>query len=151
MITYKKNLRNFRIVSEKTENPIKRAKMQSQHDVAEYMFEMFEDIDIYESFYILLLNQGSSTIGVAKISQGGITGTVVDPILVAKYAIESLAKGVILAHNHPSGNVQPSEADKKLTQRIANGLKLFDIIVVDHVILSPEKGHYLSFANEGLL
>lgn len=152
MITYQKNLRKFRIVSEKSENYIKRAKIMSPTDAANYIYDFYEnDIEIYESFFILLLNNGNGTIGYAKISQGGVAGTVVDPVIVAKYAIDNLAKSVVLAHNHPSGNLEPSEADKKVTRKIAEGLKLFDITVVDHLILGPEKGDYYSFANEGNL
>lgn len=108
-----------------------------------------DDIGIYESFFILLLDQSNTTIGYAKISQGGITGTVVDPMIVAKYAIESLSKGVILAHNHPSGNLEASAADLKITKRITEGLALFDCRVLDHIIIT-EQG-YLSMLDEDLM
>ena len=87
--------------------------------------------------------------GFAKISQGGITGTIADTRLIAKIALESLAVRVILAHNHPSGNINPSEADKKLTERIAGGLKLLDINVDDHIILTSAS--YTSFRDEGMM
>lgn len=108
-----------------------------------------EDIGIYESFFILLLDQSNATIGYAKISQGGVAGTVVDAAIVAKYAIDSLSRGVVLAHNHPSGNLTPSVQDREITAKIKAGLELFDIRVLDHVILTEE--NYLSFADEGLL
>lgn len=108
-----------------------------------------DDIEIFESSFILLLNAANKTIGYAKISQGGITGTVVDPRLVAKYAVESLACYVILAHNHPSGNLQPSQADKTITEKIKEGLKFLDIKLIDHLILTEES--YYSFADEGII
>lgn len=107
------------------------------------------DIEIYESFFLLLLNQQNITIGYAKISQGGITSTVVDVRIVAKYVVDSLATGVILAHNHPSGGLKPSEADIEITRKIKNALNFFDVSVLDHIILTSE-GFY-SFANDGTL
>ena len=108
-----------------------------------------DDLEIFESAFILLLNQASQTIGYAKISQGGITGTVIDVRLVAKYAVESLATGVILAHNHPSGNTTPSEADKRMTERCKNALATLDITLVDHLIITEES--FTSFADRGML
>lgn len=108
-----------------------------------------DDIEIYESSFILLLNRANKTIGFAKISQGGITGTVIDPRIVAKYAVESLATGVILCHNHPSGNLDPSNADKDYTSKIKHALKLLDIELLDHLILTDKS--YYSFADEEML
>ena len=108
-----------------------------------------DDIFIFESAFILLLNNSNNTIGFAKISQGGITGTVVDARLVAHYAVNSLATSVILAHNHPSGNLNPSESDRQLTNKIKEGLKLLDISLLDHIILTGAS--YTSFADSGLL
>ena len=108
-----------------------------------------DDIGIFESFFILLLDQGNNTIGYAKISQGGVAGTVVDPRLVAKYAVDSLASAVILAHNHPSGTLKPSDADLRITKKIKEGLKLFDIRVLDHIILT--ENDYLSFLDDGII
>ena len=106
-----------------------------------------DDIEIFESFFLLLLNRANKTIGYAKISQGGITGTVVDVRIIAKYAIESLSCGVILAHNHPSGNTNPSQQDIDLTKKIRESLIIFDITVLDHLIITSDK--YYSFADEG--
>ena len=108
-----------------------------------------DDIEIFESFFILLLNAANKTIGYAKISQGGVSGTVVDVKIIAKYAIDSLASSIILAHNHPSGNLKPSIADKLLTRKIQEAGNLLDIQLVDHIILS--RNSYLSLADEGLL
>ena len=106
-----------------------------------------DDIEIYESMFLLLVNRRNYTIGYAKISQGGITGTVCDVKIVAKYCIDSLASGAIVAHNHPSGNLTPSEADKKITEQLKNALKLIDCNLLDHVILTAD--NFYSFADEG--
>jgi len=119
--------------------------------VAEQFIRKFysDDIGIFESFFILLIDQSNHTIGYAKISQGGTAGTVVDPVIVAKYAIDSLSKGVVLAHNHPSGNLTPSGADQSITNNIKAGLALFNITVLDHIILTEDS--FYSFADNGLL
>lgn len=108
-----------------------------------------DDIEILESCFILLLNNASKAIGYAKISQGGITGTVIDVRIVAKYAVDSLATSVILAHNHPSGNLNPSQADISMTEKVKNALALLDIKLIEHLILTVD-GFY-SFADEGHL
>lgn len=129
-----------------SEFPAKR--VTSSLDAADFIRQFYgDDIGIFESSFILLLNNNNITIGYAKISQGGITGTVVDQILVAKYAVESLATGVILAHNHPSGNTKPSGEDMTLTSKVKNGLALLDIKLLDHIILT-ETGMY-SLADAG--
>lgn len=124
--------------------------IQSSQDAANFIRQFYtDDIEIFESFFILLMNRARKTIGYAKISQGGITGTVVDLRLVAKYAVESLATQVILAHNHPSGNLKPSEQDIDMTRKAKQGLALLDITVDDHIILTKD-GH-LSLLEEGLM
>lgn len=105
------------------------------------------DIEIFESFFVLLLNQANLTIGYAKISQGGITGTVADVRLIAKYTVDSLATQVIIAHNHPTGNLLPSQADIEITKKIKQTLNIFDVNLLDHLILTADS--YYSFADEG--
>lgn len=125
-------------------------KIITSKDAADYIRQFYgEDISIYESFFILMLNRSMNTIGWVKISQGGITGTVVDVRIIAKYAVDSLATNIILAHNHPSGNTQPSQEDTAITEKIKQGLKLLDINVSDHVILTEES--YYSFCDEGII
>jgi DNA repair protein RadC len=137
------------IVQEK-DGSFAKTKIGSSGQAADYLRQFWgDDMEIFESFFLLLLSQSQQTIGYVKISQGGIAGTVVDVSIVAKYAIESLARGVVLCHNHPSGNVKPSEADIQLTAKVKSGLKLFDIQVVDHVILTADS--YYSFADNGIL
>ena len=142
------NTKLFELKKIQTEFP--NVKITSSKDGYDFIKQFYgDDIEIFESFFILLLNRANKTIGYAKISQGGITGTVVDIKLVAKYAVESLAQSVILAHNHPSGTLAPSEADISITNKIISGLKLLEVNVLDHVILTNES--YYSFADNGLL
>lgn len=107
-----------------------------------------DDIEVFESAFILLLNRQNQTIGYAKISQGGIAGTYVDPKIVAKYAVDSLASGVIFCHNHPSGNLQPSVEDINLSKKLKQGLNLLDIKLLDSIILTPTSA-YTSLADLG--
>ena len=108
-----------------------------------------DDIEIYESFFILFMNRANDTIGYAKLSQGGITSTTFDVRLVAKYCIESLATQIILAHNHPTGCLEASTEDKNLTKKTIDVLKIFDIQVIDHLILT--KDSYTSFADDNIM
>ncbi len=108
-----------------------------------------DDIEVFESMFILLLNVKNETVGYAKISQGGCVGTVVDLKIIAKYAVDSLAHGVIIAHNHPSGTAKPSEADIQVTEKVKGALALLDVRLLDHIILT--KNTFYSFSNEGLL
>jgi len=134
----------------KTKSDFKRVKIKGVVDSADYIRQFYgEDIGIYESAFILLLNRSNETIGYAKISQGGVCGTVVDPMIVAKYAVDALAVGVVIAHNHPTGNLKPSDADKKITEQLRGGLELLNIRLLDHIILCEEG--FFSFSNEGYL
>jgi DNA repair protein RadC len=128
-----------------------KAKINSSADSAEFIKQFYgDDISIFESFFILMLNRANTTVGYAKISQGGISGTVVDVRIIAKYAVDTLCSSVILAHNHPSGNTTPSSCDIDITRKTKNALELLDIKVIDHVILTETDG-YFSFADDGLL
>ena len=128
-----------------------KVKLLSSNDSAEFIRQFFgDDISIFESFFILMLNRANNTIGYSKISQGGIAGTVVDVRIIAKYAVDSLCCSIILAHNHPSGNTLPSQADSKITDKIKNALALLDVVLLDHLILTESDGFY-SFADNGLI
>jgi len=134
----------------KIQSDFPKIKISESRHAYEFIKKFYgDDLEIFESFFILLLDRGNHTIGYAKISQGGISGTVVDIRLIAKYAIESLCSSIILAHNHPSGTLNPSNEDKKITEKISEGLKIFDIGVLDHIILTSES--YYSFLDSGLL
>lgn len=110
-----------------------------------------EDIEVYESFFALYLNRQNKPLGYTKIGQGGVSSTTADVKLISLAGIKMLATTVIIAHNHPSGNTNPSELDIKLTNKTKEGLGLLDIQMLDHIILSPNKGEYYSFADEGLI
>ncbi|MBW7871520.1 MAG: JAB domain-containing protein [Flavobacteriia bacterium] len=110
-----------------------------------------DDIEVFESVFILLMNRANNTIGYAKISQGGIVGSVVDIKIIAKFALDTLASGIILAHNHPSGNMTPSSADKQITRKVKSALNLIDVELLDHLIIHPSEHRYYSFVNEGEL
>jgi len=131
------------------------ASITTSKDGAQYARQFYyQDIEIFESMFLILLNKANMTIGYVKISAGGITGTVADPRIIAKYAVDSLATSIILIHNHPSGNLKPSRADQDLTAKIKTGLSYFDITVLDHIILAPDvcgSLSYYSFADEGIL
>ena len=104
-------------------------------------------IEFVEQFKILLLNRANKVLGIYEISTGGLVGTVADPKLIFIAALRVAASHIILAHNHPSGNLNPSIQDKQLTQKIKEGGKLLEIMVMDHLIIS--KDGYYSFADEG--
>ncbi len=103
----------------------------------------------YEEFWLLLLNRANHVIRVEKVSQGGVAGTVADPKIIFNVALAHLASAVILAHNHPSGNRRPSQADISLTRKLRDAGTLLDLPVLDHLIFTDD-GYY-SFADEGTL
>lgn len=117
-------------------------------DVADIFQPLLADL-AHEEFWILFLNRSNKVINKMKLSQGGISGTVTDVRMVMKTAIEFLASGIIVCHNHPSGNLKPSESDSKITQKIKEAGNLMDIQLLDHLIISDKD--YYSFADNGLL
>ncbi len=125
---------------------LQRKKVTSSGDVFDYLSLHLSDLT-HEEFWVLLLNRANEIITHKLVSEGGATATVVDVKKIARMALESHAVGVILAHNHPSGNIQPSDQDRALTKKIKSALELFDIVVLDHLIVCSSK--YYSFADEG--
>jgi len=117
-------------------------------DVANIFHPVLADIT-HEEFWILFLNRSNRVIARMKLSQGGISGTVTDVRIAMKKAIEYLASGIIVCHNHPSGNLSPSESDIKITQKIKEAGTLFDIQLLDHLIITDRD--YYSFADNGLV
>jgi DNA repair protein RadC len=103
----------------------------------------------HEEFWILFLNRSNKVISRMKLSQGGISGTVTDVRIVMKKAIENLASGIIVCHNHPSGNLNPSESDSRITNKIKEAGILLDIQLLDHLIITDKE--YYSFADNGLI
>jgi DNA repair protein RadC len=96
-----------------------------------------------------MVNRANRVLKKQQISQGGVTGTVADPKLIFKTALQELASGIVLAHNHPSGNLTASQVDLDLTKKLKEGGKLLDIQVLDHIIIAGTR--YFSFADEGIL
>ncbi len=126
-------------------------KVTGSDDAAEILRSVWnrETFNLRESFKVLLLNRSNRAINVYHLSEGGVSGTVVDIRLIMQAAILANASGIILGHNHPSGNKYPSDADTKITLKVKEAAKIFDIELQDHVILIEDD--YLSLADEGLL
>ncbi|HOX77197.1 MAG TPA: JAB domain-containing protein [Bacteroidales bacterium] len=125
-------------------------KVCGSRDTYEVLMRIWSSkIDHVEEFMVLCLNRANRVLGWAKISQGGLSGTVADPKVIFQVALKSNSSSMILAHNHPSGNLHPSEADIQLTRKMKEAGILLDLPVLDHIIISSE-GYY-SFADEGLL
>ncbi|MBK9477692.1 MAG: JAB domain-containing protein [Bacteroidetes bacterium] len=126
------------------------AKIRNSGDCESMLRKIWSShLELREEFYLLLLNRANKVIGWHCISQGGISSTVVDIRLIFSIALKCVACGIIVAHNHPSGNLLPSESDISLTKKIKEAGKLFDISLLDHIILTNE-GYY-SFADVGIL
>lgn len=106
-------------------------------------------IELQEEFKVLLLNRNNQVIGIYPLSRGGVAGTVVDPKLVFSVALKCNASNIIIAHNHPSGNLTPSEADKRITKKLKKAGEYLDITVLDHIIMTKED--FYSFSDNGLL
>ena len=122
--------------------------IKSSRDIAQYLQALLKD-HTYEVFAVVFLNRANKINHFEILSRGGITGTVADPRVILKKALEEDATAIVLCHNHPSGNLQPSHADEELTRKIKEASTYFDIKVIDHIIVS-EEGYY-SFADEGNL
>ena len=146
MKTYNNSLPRFELKTVQTDFPTQQISNSGQ--AADFIRQFYgDDIHIFESAFLLLLNNNSQTIGFAKISQGGITSAIIDVRLVAHYAINALATHIIFAHNHPSGNCKPSEADIQLTKRFKEALQLLEVKVLDSLILTGTS--YYSLADNG--
>jgi DNA repair protein RadC len=112
-------------------------------------FEPFMEDYRHEEFWILLLNRNNIVLGKKRVSVGGVAGTVVDPKVIFKLALDQLASSIILCHNHPSGNLQPSQQDINITKKLREGARFLDIIISDHIIIGNKA--YFSFADKGLI
>lgn len=125
---------------------IDRFKISSSLDVFELMKPLLEDLHI-EQFWTLYLNNSNKVLSKLKISEGGMTGTVVDVRLILKHALELNATAIVLSHNHPSGILKPSDADINVTRKIKKAAQFMDIKVLDHLIITDQS--YFSFADQG--
>jgi DNA repair protein RadC len=125
----------------------------SSADAYAMFLEFFpkDTIALQEHFMVMYLNHSNKVLGIYPVSSGGMTGTVADIRLILAVALKTAATGILLAHNHPSGNIKPSRTDIALTVKVREAAKLMDIKLMDHFIISPQKGTYYSFADEGEL
>ena len=127
---------------------VDKTRISSSRDAFKIFQPLLGDLP-HEEFWILLLNRSNKVIDKICISKGGITGTVIDTRLILKQALDRLTSGIILCHNHPSGNLEPSEADKKITEKIKKAAIYMDISLIDHIIIG--ENNYYSFADSGSL
>lgn len=149
MKTYKSNLPQITLKLKKGEEL--NCKIEQSKDAADLFRKIWEEdtLEIYESMICIFLNRQNNTIGWLKVSQGGLSGTVTDNRLILATALNCLASGILMAHNHPSGNLTPSESDTKITQKLKAAGVIMDIQLLDHIILT-EKDYY-SFADNGII
>ena len=131
--------------------PLDFPKVNCSRDVYEIFLSHWDlnTIDFCEEFKIAIFNRSFQVLGVYHLSKGGIASTMVDPKIVFSIALKCNSSMIALCHNHPSGNLKPSEQDKRITEKIINGAKLLDIEIADHLIIS--KSNYLSFKDDCLM
>ncbi len=132
----------------KLQEQIERTKITCSNDVCKLFQPILGDLP-HEEFWVLMLNRSNKVIAKNRISQGGLSGTVIDVRMILKLAIDHLASSIILCHNHPSGNEQPSDADSKITKKLSEAGRLMDIPVLDHLIVTDNS--YFSYADEGMI
>ena len=148
MKTYKSNLPEITLRLKKGETL--NVKIKSSKDAAE-IFRQIWDVDsleIFESVICIFLNRANNTIGWFKVSQGGLSGTVIDIRMILATALKCLASSIIIAHNHPSGNTQPSDADINITKKLKDACQIMEINLLDHLIITSDS-HY-SMNDEGM-
>ena len=129
--------------------PSNQIKVITSDTAYKQVVNIWPDIDYRESFAVLLLSRANKILGLSWISLGGVSGTVVDAKIIFQIALKTLASSFLILHNHPSGQLIPSQADLNITKKIKDGGKLLDIDVLDHLIISSE-GYY-SMADEGVM
>mgnify|MGYP004009183249 FL=1 len=136
----------YRNKAKKSDRPI----VKSSQDAYDYLIGAWSpQIERLEEFVILCLNRANKVLGFSKISSGGISGTVADPKVIFQVALKSNASSILLAHNHPSGNTNPSDNDIQLTKKLKKAGEFLELNVLDHLIITPDS--YFSFADESLL
>jgi DNA repair protein RadC len=122
--------------------------VKSSETVYRLFYPLMGDLE-HEEFWLLMLNRANRVLGRFKVSQGGLSGTVIDTRIILKKALDNLASSIIVCHNHPSGNKQPSDADLKITEKLKKAAEMLEIKLLDHVIIADKS--YFSFADEGLI
>lgn len=145
------NIAEVQLIYSTNVKPSDRLKISSSKDAYEILRHTWNEstIELREEMKIILLNNSNKVLGLYIVSQGGVTGTIADPKLIFAVALKAHATGIILTHNHPSGNLRPSQADIDLTKRCRQAGELLDIKVLDHMIITSET--YYSFADEGMM
>jgi len=131
-----------------SEDALKQPKISGSQSVAEIFQPLLSDLP-HEEFWVLYLSRSNAVMASEKISQGGVSGTVVDVKLIFKPALEKLASAIVLCHNHPSGNKQPSKEDLTITRKCVEAGKVLAVDVLDHIIISHSE--YYSFADNGIM
>ncbi len=132
----------------KEQDPEEKPKITSSKDAFDLLKGEMMDLP-KEEFWVLLMNRANRVTKKKRVSEGGVSGTVADPKIIFKLALEELASGIIVAHNHPSGNLQASQSDIDLTRKLKEAGKFLEIQLLDHIIIANQK--YLSFADEGMI
>lgn len=127
---------------------VEKVSIKSSESVFSLFHALMGDLE-HEEFWLLMLNRANRVIGRFKASQGGLSGTVIDTRIILKKALENLASSIIVCHNHPSGNKQPSDADVKITEKLKKAAEILEIKLLDHIIIADKS--YFSFADEGLI
>jgi DNA repair protein RadC len=127
---------------------VEKVSIKSSETVFKLFHPLLGDLD-HEEFWLLMLNRSNKVLGRFKVSQGGLSGTVIDTRIILKKALDNLASSIIVCHNHPSGNNQPSDADVKITEKLKKASEMLEIKLLDHVIIADKS--YFSFADEGLI
>lgn len=133
--------------------PSDRIQIKQSKDAYNIFMERWNQntLEYVEEFKVILLNRSNKVLGIAPISIGGTSGTVTDVKIILQYALKTNAMGIIICHNHPSGNLTPSESDRKITQKIKSAAEIMDMQLLDHLIIIPGEISYYSFADEGIL
>ncbi len=127
---------------------IEKVPVKSSQTVFHLFYPLVGDLE-YEEFWLLMLNRANRVLGRVKVSQGGLSGTVIDTRIILKKALDNLASSIIVCHNHPSGNNQPSDADVRITEKLKKASEMLEIKLLDHIIIADKS--YFSFADEGLI
>jgi DNA repair protein RadC len=127
---------------------VEKIPVKSSKTVFHLFYPLLGDLD-HEEFWLLMLNRANRVLGRYKVSQGGLSGTVIDTRIILKKALDYLSSSIIVCHNHPSGNHQPSDADVRITEKLKNAAEMLEIKFLDHVIIADKS--YFSFADEGLI
>jgi DNA repair protein RadC len=148
-----KTLRAYKLIADKARS--RKGDLPVINDtLTTYDFLMSEvydpaEIDVVESFYALFLDANNGVKGYIKVSSGGVNAAIADPKVIFCAALKCLASAIVVTHNHPSGNPRPSEIDRKLTKQLSEAAKVLDMVLVDHIVVSP--GRYYSFREHGEL